>query len=173
MLLRCELCKARYAKRRHTTQDPEQDADDQDDRRLNTEAPAVDSASVPPTCCSGRQAERRHPTQDPEQTAPPHPEHLDEQDADEQGHGPSRARPRQDTSAVDSVPMQYCSGCKQTLPLSGFPTKNHKILRNCVRCKVRLRLDSGPNPPTNMTPGEKWKSTSPEGASGSAADRPG
>ncbi|KAG6249728.1 hypothetical protein E4U24_002001 [Claviceps purpurea] len=139
MLLRCELCKARYAKRRHTTQDPDQDADDQDDRRLNTEASAVDSASVPPTCCSGRQAERRHPTQDPEQTAPPHPEHLDEQDADEQGDGPSRARPRQDTSAVDSVPMQYCSGCKQTLPLSG----------------------------------EKWKSTSPEGASGSAADRPG
>ncbi|KAG6312686.1 hypothetical protein E4U44_003127, partial [Claviceps purpurea] len=137
MLLRCELCKARYAKRRHTTQDPEQDADDQDDRRLNTEASAVDSASVPPTCCSGRQAERRHPTQDPEQTAPPHPEHLDEQDADEQGDGPSRARPRQDTSAVDSVPMQYCSGCKQTLPLSGFPTKNNKILRNCVRCKAK------------------------------------
>ncbi|KAG6265359.1 hypothetical protein E4U47_006413, partial [Claviceps purpurea] len=87
--LQCELCKARYAKRRHPTQDPEQDADDQDDgpppasrRRLNTEAPAVDSSSVPPTCCSGRQAERRHPTQDPEQTAPPHPEHLDEQDAD-------------------------------------------------------------------------------------------
>ncbi|KAG6303009.1 hypothetical protein E4U45_002497 [Claviceps purpurea] len=161
---------ARYAKRRHTTQDPEQDADDQDDRRLNTEAPAVDSASVPPTCCSGRQAERRHPTQDPEQTAPPHPEHLDEQDADEQGDGPPRARPRQDASAVDSVPMQYCSGCKQTLPLSDFPAKSNKILRNCVRCKVRLRLDSGPNPPTNMTPGEKWKSTSPEAASG---DRPG
>ncbi|KAG6077709.1 hypothetical protein E4U16_002043 [Claviceps sp. LM84 group G4] len=52
---------------------------------ITEENPALDSASVPPTCRSGRQAERRHPTQDPEQPAPPHPEHLDEQDADDQG----------------------------------------------------------------------------------------
>ncbi|KAG6115778.1 hypothetical protein E4U13_002464, partial [Claviceps humidiphila] len=49
--LQCELCKARHAKRRQPTQDPEQDADDQDEGlpparrvRLDTEAPALDSA---------------------------------------------------------------------------------------------------------------------------------
>ncbi|KAG6091132.1 hypothetical protein E4U14_001229, partial [Claviceps sp. LM454 group G7] len=59
--LQCELCKARKAKRCQPTQDPEQDADDQDDGlpparrvRLDTEAPALDSASVPSRCCSER-----------------------------------------------------------------------------------------------------------------------
>ncbi|KAG6077724.1 hypothetical protein E4U15_004565 [Claviceps sp. LM218 group G6] len=91
----------------------------------------IDSASVPSRCCSGRQAKRRHPTQDPEQTAPPH---LDEQKADEQDDGPLPVRPWQDTPAVDFVPMQYCSGCKRTLPLSDFPSKDNIILRTCVRC---------------------------------------
>ncbi|KAG5970172.1 hypothetical protein E4U56_007972 [Claviceps arundinis] len=176
--LQCELCKARHAKRRQPTQDPEQDADDQDDGlpparrvRLDTEAPALDSASVPSRCCSGctrtlplsafplkprtgeralqcelckaRHAKRRQPTQDPEQ------------DADDQDDGlPPARRVRLDTEApaLDSasVPSRCCSGCKKTLPLSDFPTKSNKILRNCVRCKARKGKQ---RPPTRqMTP---------------------
>ncbi|KAG6095450.1 hypothetical protein E4U31_005797 [Claviceps sp. LM219 group G6] len=79
----------------------------------------------------------------PRATAPPH---LDEQKADEQDDGPLPVRPWQDTPAVDFVPMQYCSGCKRTLPLSDFPSKDNIILRTCVRC---------------------MRSTSPEAANGS------
>ncbi|KAG6069573.1 hypothetical protein E4U15_000249 [Claviceps sp. LM218 group G6] len=114
---------ARHAKRRQPTQDPEQDADDQDDGlpparrvRLDTEAPALDSASVSSRRCSGctrtlplsafplnsrtgertlqcelckaRHAKRRQPTQDPEQ------------DADDQDDGlPPARRVRLDTEA--------------------------------------------------------------------------
>ncbi|KAG6098839.1 hypothetical protein E4U30_007443, partial [Claviceps sp. LM220 group G6] len=66
-----------------------------------------------------------------------HPEQVGEQDADGQDDGPPPASPRQETPAVDSVPKQRCAGCKRTLLLNEFPTKNKKILRTCVRCRVR------------------------------------
>ncbi|KAG6138634.1 hypothetical protein E4U38_000351, partial [Claviceps purpurea] len=93
--------------------------------------------------CNATQANRR-PRQDPEQTAP-----LDEQDADGQDDGPPPASPRQETPAVDSVPTQLCSGCHMTRPLRDF-TKNDKILRTCVQCRVRQRNLRLPRPQTPL-----------------------
>ncbi|KAG6292975.1 hypothetical protein E4U09_003168 [Claviceps aff. purpurea] len=110
------------------------------------ETPAIDIS----TCCSGcmrclplsdfprrsdgaraRQCER----------CKEHPEQLGERDADGQDDGPPPASPRQETPAVDSVPSvptQFCSGCKRTLPLSDFPLKNNGLRAlGCARCKAR------------------------------------
>ncbi|KAG6029961.1 hypothetical protein E4U40_000201 [Claviceps sp. LM458 group G5] len=123
-------------------------------RPATEEIPVIDSASVPSRRCSGckrtvslsdfllkstgvralqcerctaRRVNRKRRF-----------DQLDEQDVDDQDDGPPPARPRQETPAVDldSVPKQRCSGCKRTLPLSDLPSKNNKILRNCVRCKI-------------------------------------
>ncbi|KAG6205878.1 hypothetical protein E4U34_008394, partial [Claviceps purpurea] len=93
--------------------------------------------------CNATQANRR-PRQDPEQTAP-----LDEQDADGHDDGPPPASPRQETPAVDSVPTQLCSGCHMTRPLCDF-TKNNKVLRTCVQCRVRQRNRRPPRPQTPL-----------------------
>ncbi|KAG6114656.1 hypothetical protein E4U31_002348 [Claviceps sp. LM219 group G6] len=77
-----------------------------------------------------------------------HPEQVGEQDADGQDDGPPPASPRQETPAVDSVPTQHCTGCKRTLLLNEFPTKNKKILRTCVRCRVRQQKR---HPPRRQT----------------------
>ncbi|KAG6147724.1 hypothetical protein E4U28_006225, partial [Claviceps purpurea] len=61
--------------------------------------------------------------------------------------GPPPASPRQETPPVDSVPTQFCSGCNRTLPLCEFPTKDGKILRTCVRCRVRQQSRLPPTPP--------------------------
>ncbi|KAG6193903.1 hypothetical protein E4U10_003454 [Claviceps purpurea] len=60
---------------------------------------------------------------------------------------------------MDSSPERKCSGCRQTLPLCDFPSKNSKILLTCVRCTVCLQLEGGSNPPTNVTPDENEKTT--------------
>ncbi|KAG6018707.1 hypothetical protein E4U19_008124, partial [Claviceps sp. Clav32 group G5] len=105
--------------------------------------------------CKTIPANRRRPRQELEWTALPHPEQFDKQDADHQDDGPPPARLRQDTPApedtpaVDSVPTQFCTGgCKRTLPLGEFPTKNRRILRTCVRCRVRQQK---PRPPRQQT----------------------
>ncbi|KAG6027497.1 hypothetical protein E4U40_001502 [Claviceps sp. LM458 group G5] len=51
----------------------------------------------------------------------------------------------EETPAIDlaslpsraSVPSRWCSGCKRSLSLCDFPTKDNRILLTCVRCKVR------------------------------------
>ncbi|KAG6072254.1 hypothetical protein E4U15_007021, partial [Claviceps sp. LM218 group G6] len=42
-----------------------------------------------------------------------------------------------DSPAEDPSPEKKCSGCRQTLPLSDFPTKNNRVLLSCVRCTAR------------------------------------
>ncbi|KAG6066473.1 hypothetical protein E4U33_005559, partial [Claviceps sp. LM78 group G4] len=65
-----------------------------------------------------------------------HPEQLGEQDAD--GH--------LETPAIDSVPKRFCTGCNRKLPLGEFlKIKNNKILRTCVRCRIRQQKRRPPH----------------------------